>query len=128
MPTLQPPPTSAPVVVPPTFAPPIPTAIPMPPSPAGQWVITANEYPGEFNISINHENVSGTIFGNSIEGSWNEGAQEITFTRINSSDPNIYQVYYGEQTKQGNKYIFIGSFEDHDAYGNVEWYDWTAER
>lgn len=129
MPTLPPPPTSAPVVVKPTLAPPIPTAIPMLPSPAGRWTVTANQYEGELNIiTINNGYVSGTVFDNSIEGSWNEDTQEITFTRVNSSDPNIYQVYYGEQLKQGNKYIIAGSFEDHDAYGNVEWYDWTAER
>jgi hypothetical protein len=115
--------------LPPTLAPVIPTPIPPPPSPIGGWAVTANDYPGELNIiTVNNGNISGTIFGNRIEGTWDESTQGITFTRFNSSDPNIYQLYYGEQRKQGKKYILSGSFEDHDANGNVGTYSWSAER
>jgi len=121
--------TPSPTDIPPTFTPLIPTATPMPPSPVGRWKITANNYPGELNIiTINNGKISGTIYDNLIEGTWNEFTQNITFKRINSSDPNVYQIYYGEQIKQGNKYILTGHFEDHDVNGVVNTYNWTAER
>lgn len=113
----------------PTLPPVIPTNTPMPPDPVGVWKITANSYPGKLNIiAIDNGKITGTIFDNYIEGTWDVAAQEITFKRNNSSDPNIFQIFKGTQIKQGDKYVLVGTFEDHDANGNVETYDWNAVR
>jgi len=115
--------------IPPTVTPVIPTDTPKPPSPVGRWTITANAWEGELNIvTINRGNISGTVYdGNPIDGTWNEVTQELTFKRYNNPDPNIYQIYYGEQVKQGGSYILTGYFEDY-VNGNMNTYTWSAER
>lgn len=131
-PTPEPPTaTQVPTVttVPPTFTPVIPTVTPRAPSPVGRWIITANGFEGELNIvTINNGRVSGKVYDNNpIEGTWNEATQKLTFTRFNSPDPNIYQIFYGEQVRDGNSYILTGYFEDY-VNGNTSTYDWAAER
>ncbi len=107
------------------------TAIPptdTPPSPVGQWVVIGNGNSGVLDIiTINNGKISGTIYGNPIEGTWNEFTQVITFKRINSPDPNVYQMWYGEQVKQGSEYILTGYFEDVNG-NNIGTYNWAAER
>ena len=62
------------------------------------WNINANGHEGQLNIaSVDPQgNLSGTVFGNPIQGFWDEDAQKITFMRIiNASDPSLTQIYTG---------------------------------
>lgn len=113
--------TLVPTRVPPTFT-------PAPPSPEGTWDVVANGYEGTLEISITNGNVRGSIFGDIIEGTWNEFSQEIDFKRYNTPDPNFYQLYTGSQIKQGGRYILVGSFDDHRTDGSVVTASWSATR
>jgi hypothetical protein len=66
--------------------------------PTGEWQLNANASTGTLVItSVNAAGgVSGTAFGNTIEGFWDSDANELMFLRISSStNPSRNQVYTG---------------------------------
>jgi hypothetical protein len=66
--------------------------------PTGTWTINANGYEGQLIISSVGPNgqLSGSIFGNLMQGFWNDVSKTITFMRIsdpiNQSTIQIYRV------------------------------------
>lgn len=67
-------------------------------APTGTWQINGNGWRGELVItSVDAQgNLSGTVFGDQIQGFWDETSQMITFARsLNPAKPFALQVYTG---------------------------------
>ncbi len=68
------------------------------PLPEGTWNINANSFTGNLIVTSVSANgvLEGTVFGNQIEGFWDDRSQKITFLRVPpSGTPNAIQVYTG---------------------------------
>jgi hypothetical protein len=105
-------------------------------NPSGIWHVNANGYIGDLNVtSYNAANgrISGTVFGNPMQGFWDDNSKRITFTRtINIFFVNTIQVYTGYLfTGPENQSAMAGSFEAFAGTGaTVERpvYGWVASR
>ncbi len=62
---------------------------------AGTWKINGNSAEGGLVItSVGSDGkLSGTVYGNQIEGFWNEGAQKVTFLRLPSGTSSINAIH-----------------------------------
>jgi hypothetical protein len=94
--------------------------------PRALWSITANGFMGDLHITSvdNQGNLSGTVFGQSISGFWDEASQKITFMRIiNPADPSTFQIYTGflfrDQNRPDLVYTLTGFFEAFQGTGVV---------
>src|SRR5438105_570054 len=65
--------------------------------PIGAWTIDANGFVGDLDISLDMAgNVTGTAYGQTILGFWDEDAKKIVFVRvIDSADPSSFQIFTG---------------------------------
>ena len=66
--------------------------------PTGTWKINGNGFEGNLNIdSVDAKGtLSGNVFGQPIEGFWDEVSQKIIFMRIiTPNDPSTFQIYTG---------------------------------
>ncbi len=61
---------------------------------SGTWQIRANGFSGELVLSENRGDVTGTMFGDEIEGLWDDVSQTIVLMRKNQN-PSAIQVYTG---------------------------------
>ena len=104
----------------------------------GNWEVIANGFRGTLNISVDPQgNVTGTIFGDSIEGFFDQVSNKIIFVRTFGDDPLDIQVYTGYLWTTGATFCtggdirnqMAGSFEAFASSGatpgrNV--FGWTA--
>jgi hypothetical protein len=82
------------------------------------WSILGNETVGTLTLFFHTDgSVDGGVYGNKIEGFWDEDSQKLTFIRIpNNIQPNAHQIYTGYKfswtDKAGNDvHCLAGSFE-----------------
>ena len=106
----------------------------------GIWNINGNGYPGQLNIvSVDSQGkLNGTVYGQPIEGFWDDISQKIMFMRIiDASKPSTLQIYTGYLFKtpvrpragQNITYTLTGFFEAFAGTGAVAQrtlYGWYA--
>ncbi len=84
------------------------------------WDFDGNGFLGTLNLTVDGlGNVTGTVFGDPIQGFYNNIANEIMFIRqINGvADPSFAQVYTGYYWQEGALDNLAGSFEGFQASG-----------
>jgi hypothetical protein len=95
--------------------------------PAGKWEIYANGFKGDLVVNfVDSSRFVGTVFGDPINGIWQEGIGKISFTRGGTSN----QIYHGylafpqlSPFPVSMLYTLAGTFDD--AAGT---YGWFAQR
>lgn len=82
------------------------------------WSLLGNRSVGTLILFFHADgHIDGTIYGDKIEGFWDEDSQKLTFIRIpNGAQPNAHQIYTGYKfswtDKAGNTaHCLAGSFE-----------------
>jgi hypothetical protein len=100
--------------------------------PTGDWQINGNGWPGTLAVSVDgNGNVTGTVYGDPIQGFWGEGAQKLTFLRSPNNDPSSSQIYTGYLFKRGSTDTLAGSFQGFAGTGGAARravYGWLAEK
>ena len=106
----------------------------------GTWSMNGNGHLGQLIInSVDAQGkLNGTVYGQAIEGFWDDRSQKITFIRVTSTtDPSRLQIYTGFQFKtppnpgggQNFSYTLSGYFEAFAGTGAVAHrtlYGWYA--
>lgn len=106
--------------------------------PVGTWEVIGNGFAGTLVINVDPQgNVTGTIYGDPIEGFFDEPSHKIIFVRRIGGDPSIIQVWTGYLWSEGATFCafgdirrqIAGSFEAFASTGatparNV--FGWTA--
>lgn len=88
--------------------------------PTGNWQINGNGWPGTLALSVDgNGNVTGTVYGNPIQGFWDDAAQKLMFLRSPNSDPSTGQIYTGYLFKRDSTYTLAGSFQGFAGSGGV---------
>ena len=96
----------------------------------GTWSMNGNGHLGQLIInSVDAQGkLNGTVYGQAIEGFWDDRSQKITFIRVTSTtDPSRLQIYTGFQFKtppnpgggQNFSYTLSGYFEAFAGTGAV---------
>lgn len=94
--------------------------------PTGTWNINQNSHKGKLIItSVDAAGkVSGTVFGNTIQGFWDEDAKKITLMRIiNAANPSTIQILTGYMFRNSSgsdaEFTLAGSFEAFSGTGGT---------
>jgi len=94
--------------------------------PVGTWKINGNGFKGELVIaSVDAQGkVSGTVYGNPIQGFWDEDARRITFTRgNNATSPSRVQIYtsymFRNNAGSDSEFTLAGYFEAFSGMGGT---------
>jgi hypothetical protein len=88
--------------------------------PTGSWTINGNGVAGTMSIdSVDaNGNVKGTVYGDAIQGFWDEPTQKLTFERVaNPPDPSTMQFYVGYAFQDGGALTIAGSFQAFSGSG-----------
>jgi hypothetical protein len=83
------------------------------------WTVDGNGYFGTLNLSIVQGQVTGTIYGDPIQGFYNNVSNELMFIRSNagSTDPSFQQVWTGYYWQEPSTDVIAGSYEGFLASG-----------
>jgi len=101
--------------------------------PTGSWNVNGNGSVGVLNVtSIDGQgHLTGTIYGNPIQGFWDDTAAKATFLRIiNANDPTTLQIFTGYLFVNGKTSTIAGGFEAFAGSGGVASraiYGWFAQ-
>lgn len=104
----------------------------------GTWSVHANGYRGQLEIATigPQGEVTGTVYGDKLDGFWDEDSKKITFIRIpGSGNPVAIQTYSGYLFDEGDgssatTEFLAGSFEAFSGTGATAQrttYGWFAE-
>ncbi len=100
--------------------------------PTGDWQINGNGCSGTLAVSVDgNGNVTGTVYGDPIQGFWDDGAQKLTFLRTPNSDPSSSQIYTGYLFESIFTYTLAGSFQGFAGTGGAARravYGWLAQK
>ncbi|MCC5606736.1 hypothetical protein LC612_08035 [Nostoc sp. CHAB 5834] len=102
---------------------------------AGSWSVVANQSVGSLVITqptstLNCQPISGTIFGNAIEGFYCPSSGRIAFARKSSND-FPYQYYQGNLSQTGSTLRIGGSFSaflSNGSGGSLGEYNFSASK
>lgn len=94
-----------------------------PPLPTGTWHINANGFQGSLIITSVGPNgrLTRTVYGNQIDGFWDEGALKVIFIRepAGATNYSAVQVYTGYLFQNPHVYTLAGSFEAFAGSGGL---------
>jgi hypothetical protein len=93
----------------------------------GTWKIAANASTGTMTLNVDaNGNVTGTVFGNALIGSYDSSTGHLAFVRYIA--PSYVQSYSGSLTSAGNLEGHFQEFHGPDQQGGSPTYAWIASR
>ena len=96
----------------------------LPTQPGASWKVNAGGVEGGFWLRLDASGVivTGEIFGDPINGIWQEGAAKLTFTRGSGPNAQFYTGYLSPRVSRPTegKYYLAGTFDD--ATGTYGWF------
>src|SRR5713101_9941524 len=82
------------------------------------WDFDSNGFTGTLNVAVDGSgNLTGTVYGNPIQGYYNNVSNEMMFVRSIGSSPAQQQIFTGYYWREGALDVLAGSFEGFSGSG-----------